>query len=606
MAKKVVDLTIRLKDGVTGVLAKIGGSLKRMSGGFKFLAKAGVAATTAIAGGLVALAKAYADQESVNNRLKASFDAAGESGARAVVKWGAFATKIQRVTTYGDEEIMSLIQLGKSMGLANDKIEEATTGALGLSKAYGIDLAGAMKMTALALQGEYMMLQRYLPELRQATTEAEKQEIVQRSMARGFKMAKAELQSVSGQFKALKGVIGDAFQAMGRGLFGDGGLVRGIEAVKNKIIELESSGAIARWAAQAKSAMDAVVETAKIIAKGGRGRSEMLGAIGQVIVQSFKAAAITAAEILAKHAPKIGMSIGKGVLDLVGIKTKTPEIKAAEKEVKALEGAARRADKNRGKYPEGTAERLAEKWQQAVDKLDALEKAWAAGEIDIGTADLEGALANVAEVIRKYGDSSAPNRKKLAAEMGLRVQKGSEKGTKKGAQDALDVDTPTTDIKDSVSKGLDGRTPEGSANFIKTLMRGQEGLSRRESLGAMRELLKSGGSGQLEEAAKVFKELTKGQTGLEGGQALRVIRELIRGEGLGEGDDTTDLIKQLTKGQDGLSREDASRALVELYGPQGADGLGGAGVSTPAAADPSTIANGYLKTIAENTAGGLF
>ena len=137
MARKVVDLTIRLKDGVSGTLAKMGSGLKRLGGAFKNVAMVGVAATTAIVGGLAAVAKAYADQESVNKRMKDTFDAAGESGAKAVAKWGAWATSIQRVTTLGDEEIMNLVSLAKTMNVTNDRLAEATKGATGLSKAFG-------------------------------------------------------------------------------------------------------------------------------------------------------------------------------------------------------------------------------------------------------------------------------------------------------------------------------------------------------------------------------------------------------------------------------------------------------------------------------------
>ena len=258
MASKKVNLKISLKDNVSSGLKKIGGGLKTLGSGFKKLGIAGVAATTAIIGGLVAVTKAYAEQESVNNKLKATFDAAGESGAKAVAQWGAWATEIQRTTTLGDEEIMSLVTLGKTMGVTNDKLAEATKGAIGLSKAFGIDMTSSMKMVALAQQGEFEMLQRYIPELRKATTEAEKQEIVTRAMANGFKVAEAELDTVAGAFKALKGVVGDAMQEAGKAVAGNGSITSGLEKLKEIIIELTEDGTIARWAEDASTAFNAV------------------------------------------------------------------------------------------------------------------------------------------------------------------------------------------------------------------------------------------------------------------------------------------------------------------------------------------------------------
>lgn len=313
MAKKVVDLTIRLKDGVSSGLRKITGGLKMVAGGFASLAKIGVAAGGALTGAVVAVAKAWSDQESVNNKMKAAFDAAGEAGTIAVAKWGAFATAIQRATSLGDEEVMSLVTLGKVMGISNNRLEEATKGAIGLSKAFGIDLNSSMKMVALALQGEYTMLNRYIPQLRAANSETEKAAILQKAMANGFKLAEAELNTIAGQFRALKGVVGDALQEFGRVLFGDGGLTRGLEMVKEKLIEMIEGGAIEQWAKKAKGAFDVVVDTIKMISKGGADRDKALRSIGEVLSAAFKTAASKAIEVLALAVPRLGEAFGKAI-----------------------------------------------------------------------------------------------------------------------------------------------------------------------------------------------------------------------------------------------------------------------------------------------------
>tara|TARA_R100000750_G_scaffold58820_1_gene46804 strand:+ start:92 stop:1531 length:1440 start_codon:yes stop_codon:yes gene_type:complete len=247
MTSKKVNLVISLNDKVSGGLSKIGGGLKKLGISFKAVSLAAVAGFAAIGAGLAALGKAFAEQEAVNNRLASAFNAAGESGAQAVERWGAFATAIQRTTTLGDEEIMNLVTLGKVMGVTNDKLEESTKGAIGLSKAFGIDMTASMKMVALAQQGEFEMLARYIPALRQATTEAEKQVIVQTAMANGFKMAEAELDTMSGQMEAFKGVVGDAMQEAGR-VVGDAGFTGAIKMAKEAIIELTEDGSLTAWA----------------------------------------------------------------------------------------------------------------------------------------------------------------------------------------------------------------------------------------------------------------------------------------------------------------------------------------------------------------------
>ena len=312
MANKVVNLTISLKDGISSKLKGIGRGIKALSSGFMKMAKIGMWAGGAVAAGLGAVAKAYSDQESVDRKMKAAFDAVGESGTKAVATWGAWATAIQRATSLGDEEVMSTITLAKIMGVQNDKLADATKGAIGLSKAFGIDLNSSMKMVALAFQGEYTMLQRYIPALRAAKTDSEKMAVVQAAMANGFKLAEAELGTISGEFKALKGVFWDAMQEFGRVLFGDGGLANGLALVKKKIIELVEGGTITRWAEQAKSALDAVIQTVRILTgSDSEATAKVIGAIVNVIKAGFSDAANLAVAVLAKAIPKLGTEFGR-------------------------------------------------------------------------------------------------------------------------------------------------------------------------------------------------------------------------------------------------------------------------------------------------------
>jgi hypothetical protein len=258
MADKRVNLIISLKDGVSSGMQRIKDGAAATGEAFKKMSVVALGAATAIVGGFVAIGKAWADQESVNAKLAATFTALGENGTAAVARWGAFATAIQRTTTLGDEQVMMLVTTAKTMGIANGKIEEATKGAIGLSKAFGLDLNSAMKMTALAFQGEFTMLGRYIPELRTATTQAEKMAIVQKAMGVGFQVAEAELKTINGAWISFKGVVGDAIETAGEAIFGGGGLAAGITKLKEKIIELTEGGEITFWANEIKSSFQTI------------------------------------------------------------------------------------------------------------------------------------------------------------------------------------------------------------------------------------------------------------------------------------------------------------------------------------------------------------
>ncbi len=288
MATKKVNLIIALKDGVSSGLTGIQGGLQKTGVSFRRMGVIALAATTAIAGAFTGLLKAWAQQETANNKLGATFRAMGEDADEAVKKWGDFATSVQRVTTLGDEQIMHLVSLGKTMGITNDKLEEATKGAIGLSKAFGIDVTSAMKMTALAMQGEYTMLQRYIPELRKATTDAEKHAIVQRAMASGFKIAQDEVNTLAGAWKQLKDVIGDGFQALGEGLAGDGGLVSLIHKLKDSIIELtEAGGGLQRWATDFGQGSKVIASTNNTRALNRREQQEESQALEQANLEVY-------------------------------------------------------------------------------------------------------------------------------------------------------------------------------------------------------------------------------------------------------------------------------------------------------------------------------
>lgn len=126
-----------------------------------------------------------------------------------------FADQIQNTTTIGDEQVLSMQKLGLTMGVSSDKINEATKGAIGLSSAFGIDLNTAMKMAAQANQGQYNMLSRYIPELKNANSTAEKAAIVQEKMAQGFKIAEDRANTFTGKLEQYNNISGEISESFG-------------------------------------------------------------------------------------------------------------------------------------------------------------------------------------------------------------------------------------------------------------------------------------------------------------------------------------------------------------------------------------------------------
>jgi|GEM_PF-5666122 len=160
--------------------------------------------------------KAFGEQEQADNRLKAALKASGQYTAAQMSTLQAYATEIQNITLIGDDAVESTMQLGLSMGISAERIKEATQNAIGLSKAYNIDLNQAMKLVANAEKGNFTALGRTIPAIKNAATESEKLALYQKAVAEGFSQATAEVEGDYGQLLHLKNILGETLEVGGQ------------------------------------------------------------------------------------------------------------------------------------------------------------------------------------------------------------------------------------------------------------------------------------------------------------------------------------------------------------------------------------------------------
>jgi len=179
------------------------------------VALAGIAMGGALAAAGLKAAQVAGVQEAAEFKLAAALKLSNNASGISIESLKDYASKLQGVTTVGDETSLKLMQLGLSMGISAEQIRGATKDSIALSKSLGIDLTASMKMIALAREGDYNMLQRYIPALKTATTQAEKEAIVNKTLADGFKIAQAERKTYLGQIEALKNQWGDFVEKVG-------------------------------------------------------------------------------------------------------------------------------------------------------------------------------------------------------------------------------------------------------------------------------------------------------------------------------------------------------------------------------------------------------
>ena len=162
--------------------------------------------------------KLYGIQEDAERKLRAQIEANGKAAQSTLDEYKKFASGLQAVTTVGDETSLGLLQVAESMGATTQQAKDAVKGSIGLSKAFGISMDTALRGAILAQQGQYEMLQRYIPTLRTASTEAEKHAILQKAMADGFKVATAEAGSSIGRLTQLSNTYGDLREKIGQAI----------------------------------------------------------------------------------------------------------------------------------------------------------------------------------------------------------------------------------------------------------------------------------------------------------------------------------------------------------------------------------------------------
>jgi hypothetical protein len=182
--------------------------------------------------------EAYGKQVQAESSVRAAIRATGQEADDVFPRYEALARKIQKLTTVGDEASWELIGLATSMGVTDDQMEDTIKGAIGLSDAFGIGTRQALRGVANALEGNFETLQRYIPALRTAETEAEKLRLVQEGMANGFEVSQARAQTAFGAIEQYRNAVGDLREQLGQSVAeGIEPFVRGLQRVVEGITE---------------------------------------------------------------------------------------------------------------------------------------------------------------------------------------------------------------------------------------------------------------------------------------------------------------------------------------------------------------------------------
>ena len=159
--------------------------------------------------------EAFGKQEMAVLKLSSAIRSQGGNVSEILPIYESLAGEMQRLTTYGDEEVLALQSTATAMGVTSEQMDLCIKGAIGLSNVFGIGLNEAVRAAATVVQGKTDKLNEMIPALSKCKSETEKYALAEKAMRDGFAQAKAEAESTSGRLKQAANAWGDLAEVAG-------------------------------------------------------------------------------------------------------------------------------------------------------------------------------------------------------------------------------------------------------------------------------------------------------------------------------------------------------------------------------------------------------
>jgi hypothetical protein len=232
--------------------------------------------------------KAFSVQEQAIAGLEGALIGLGKTPAQidALTKsFSKLAAAIQDETGQSDEATLAMITQLTQLGVLENQMDQAARAVVAL-KSVGMEQQAAMKAVSMAIQGNYSMLQRYVPALRDATSEGQKAKIVNDLLSATYAQQQKQLNTVAGGWAAFKGRIGDTMELIG------GAIVRGLRlgetlaGLNEKLRNIGDSPKFQAFLARVQQGTTFIRELVDAMASGKT--VSIIQSAGSIIVAAFK------------------------------------------------------------------------------------------------------------------------------------------------------------------------------------------------------------------------------------------------------------------------------------------------------------------------------
>ena len=326
------DRTRRAFASVRSGLIGLGRASSRVFGS---IAKVGLAAGAAIVAFGVRAVQAYSKQQNAERSLAAALSAHGDEVEKLLPLLKAQAAAIQDETAAGDEETLSLMARLRMLGVYAGSLDKAAKATMALTSV-GVRQNTAMRAVAAAMQGNYTLLQSYVPALRKAKSETEKANIVNALFARGYKQQKDLLNTLTGSWKSLTGRIGDALEPIGQMISEAFDLSGLFNRLADRVKTFGENLRKYLNSEEFKKTRQVIQGLLKDLSESGDQRSQALERIGELLKAHFMRAGEIVVDIIKRAAPLIGKLAGAAAKAAVdAIMPGDPYVKEAKRRLRA-------------------------------------------------------------------------------------------------------------------------------------------------------------------------------------------------------------------------------------------------------------------------------
>ena len=226
-----IDFVIGGKDNAKPAMSSVEQSLQRLEKKTDSLGKSTKLLTT-ITGGLAA---AYASVKSAMallaglDKINAAYDesAGAVKGLETALRLNGasveveserlqkFASSMQSMIGAEDDATLAMMKQAQMMGVATEDLDDMAKAAIGLGEAMGTSAESGMEMMRKAQEGNFIGLQKALPQLRDMATNEEKLAAVTALAAKGLEAKADASHRVAGMGERANNALGDLMESVG-------------------------------------------------------------------------------------------------------------------------------------------------------------------------------------------------------------------------------------------------------------------------------------------------------------------------------------------------------------------------------------------------------